>query len=160
MAPAAPEHEVKPLNPPSSEQPSGAPHVRLVVACLVAMVLLGTLFQKPSNEGGPLRVSSTSSEPNGHSIWEVDLPTPNVTKGFLKHPSYYTDRYLPRAASQPDTAKWGSWTMPDTRKRPSTDVYAPYPSRDIPFQDLPKDAWQRDSDYVKEFLAQGLALGT
>ena len=54
-------------------------------------------------------------------------------------------------------SKWGQWTSLDT-----SDVIMPdfpaYESRDIPSADFPEQSWQRNKDYLKDFLGNGKEL--
>ena len=53
---------------------------------------------------------------------------------------------------------WGSWTLVDEKERPTKDIYAKYPNRDIPRSEFPSNAWQIDAAYLKEFLPEAIAL--
>lgn len=79
-------------------------------------------------------------------------------KGFRHHPSYYSDSYVRRARAPVDT--FGSWTLVDTKRstRPANDFYTKYPSRDVPWEDFPDTAWQKDEEYLPKFLEEGIAL--
>lgn len=91
---------------------------------------------------------------------EVDAETLERYKadpsGFRRHPSYYSDKYLPRAPQPVDT--YGSWTLVDSRERPGDDFYTKYPNRDVPWAEFPENAWQKDPEYLPQFLDQGIAL--
>ena len=56
--------------------------------------------------------------------------------------------------------RWGEWVLNDPHEveRPNDDFYQAYPHRDVPNHAFPETAWQRDTQYVKSFLQQGLAL--
>ena len=72
--------------------------------------------------------------------------------------------YNPRGQPMKDVQRekmieqWGSWTLVDNKKRPTTDYYKQYPNRDIPRSEFPKDAWQIDKQYLTKFLPEALAL--
>lgn len=87
----------------------------------------------------------------------VDFSQP----GRKRPQSYYSDTYLPRARSTDDkdalAKKWGSWKLVDSTKRPVVD-YDKYDQKDIPASKFPKNAWQRDKAYLKDFVAEGIAL--
>ena len=78
--------------------------------------------------------------------------------GYRWHPSYYSDKYLTRARA-PDGV-YGSWNLVDHKRstRPDDAFYANYPNRDVPWADFPDTAWQKDSEYLPQFLDEGIAL--
>lgn len=83
-------------------------------------------------------------------------------QGFRKHPSYYSERYLPRS-NTPGTAlagEWGYWKLVDplADSRPNNDFYDQFPNRDVPWDKFPTTAWQKDTDYLAKFLPEGIAL--
>jgi hypothetical protein len=91
--------------------------------------------------------------------------------GYRKHPSYYSETYLRRAATSEyltDEAatrlelqqQWGHWTFVDRKRtmRPGNDFYTQYPHRDVPRVDFPAEAWQSNVDYVQKFLNQATDL--
>ena len=53
---------------------------------------------------------------------------------------------------------WGSWALVDDKKRASNDFYKEFTNRDVPHAKFPSNAWQLDSDYVIQFLNEGLML--
>lgn len=77
-----------------------------------------------------------------------------------------TDRFTYQRRGQPmeDSArqamedKWGTWTLVDSTNRPMDDFYAKYPTRDVPRQQFPSNAWQTDTGYLAEFLPEALKL--
>ena len=90
-----------------------------------------------------------------------------VPKGYRKHPSYYSEKYLTRARRYTDeqkselTSKWKRWEFIDTKAstRPSNDFYESFPNRDVPRDQFPQDtAWQKDNDYLSKFLPDAIAL--
>jgi hypothetical protein len=91
----------------------------------------------------------------------------NQIPGYFKHPSYYTDTYLPRGKPLNETTKqqlakqWGSWTLVDAKakERPGDEWYNQFPSRDVPWKQFPAHAWQTDPEYMKQFIPQAKALG-
>ena len=113
-----------------------------------------------------------------HTI-TTDLPHPDEPAGY-KHPdSYFSDTYIRRARSDrrsgtPYAAElqqlWGAWTFVDPlseqkqrqKQRLTPEEWdvlaAQYPNRDVPFQEIPETAWQRDAIYLEKFLQQGVAL--
>jgi hypothetical protein len=54
-------------------------------------------------------------------------------------------------------SKWGQWTSLDTSDVVMPD-YSAYESRDIPSADFPEHSWQRNKDYLKDFLGHGKDL--
>jgi hypothetical protein len=54
-------------------------------------------------------------------------------------------------------SKWGQWTPLDTSEVGMPD-YSAYESRDIPSADFPEYSWQRNEDYLDDFLGQGKDL--
>lgn len=86
--------------------------------------------------------------------------------GFRKHPSYYSESYLPRGreTSESETRELanerGAWTLVDDKRssRPGDDFYANYANRDVPFADFPANAWQKDTDYLGKFLTEAVDL--
>lgn len=88
--------------------------------------------------------------------------------GFKKPLRVYSNSYVERGRPMSDadkqelTEKWGTWLVPleedSYRTRPTNDFYAQYPNRDIPYSQFPSNAWQRDQEYLSQFLTQGLAL--
>lgn len=88
--------------------------------------------------------------------------------GYRWHPSYYSDKYLLRSNLVPGsgaatamTHEFGAWTLVDTKRasRPDDAFYNQYPHRDVPWSDFPDDtAWQKDAEYLPEFLDEGIAL--
>jgi len=60
-----------------------------------------------------------------------------------------------------DLAKeWGKWEFVDKKQgqRPSNDYCAEFPNRDIPRDKFPPSAWQKDTEYLKDWLDQGIKL--
>ncbi|KAL3931258.1 MAG: hypothetical protein SGBAC_011392 [Bacillariaceae sp.] len=55
--------------------------------------------------------------------------------------------------------KWGTWQFDhDGRTFQGDAFYKAHPNRDVPSDQWPKDAWQRNPNYLKEFLKESLAL--
>ena len=54
--------------------------------------------------------------------------------------------------------QYGSWTLVDTKTRPTQDFYKKYPNRDIPRSEFPSNAWQIDEEYLGKFLSEAIAL--
>jgi hypothetical protein len=54
-------------------------------------------------------------------------------------------------------SKWGQWTSLDTSDVVMPD-YSAYESRDIPSAEFPERSWQRNKDYLKDFLGHGKDL--
>jgi hypothetical protein len=65
--------------------------------------------------------------------------------------------------------KWGSWTLDNAAARSkkdssssttttTDDYYLHYPNRDVPRDKFPDTAWQKDTNYIQQFLQEGLAL--
>jgi hypothetical protein len=54
-------------------------------------------------------------------------------------------------------SKWGQWNSLDTSAVGMPD-YSAYESRDIPSADFPEYSWQRNKDYLKDFLGEGKDL--
>ena len=90
-----------------------------------------------------------------------------VPAGFRKHPSYYSETYLRRAArpTTPEqqaarTAQWGQWTYIDSKAstRPTNELYTQYSHRDVPRARFPSTAWQTDVQHLSQFLPQALQL--
>ncbi|KAL7579687.1 hypothetical protein ACA910_021834 [Epithemia clementina (nom. ined.)] len=89
-----------------------------------------------------------------------------VPPGFRKHPSYYSEKYLPRARdcsaaeqAQLDT-KWGKWEYVDSKAstRPGHELYDSFPHRDVPRASFPANAWQTDTDHLSQFLPEAIRL--
>lgn len=57
-------------------------------------------------------------------------------------------------------AKWGSWTLvdPKANDRPTGDYAKDFPSRDVPWDKFPANAWQLDKEYLPKFLTESQAL--
>jgi hypothetical protein len=57
--------------------------------------------------------------------------------------------------------QWGSWTLVDSKKaeRPKDDFYEQFPSRDVPYDKFPDNAWQKDTEYLAKFVTEAKALG-
>ena len=85
--------------------------------------------------------------------------TPTEEPGFLKHPSYYSPVYLPRAREPVAETPWGSWDWEDPRNehRVLDDAfYQQFPQRDV--TEWPQNTWQTNTVYLSEFLKQSKAL--
>ena len=56
--------------------------------------------------------------------------------------------------------KWGSWELVDVDEanRPQDDFYLGYVNRDVPSEEFPHNAWQRDMGYVENFVNEGKNL--
>jgi hypothetical protein len=54
-------------------------------------------------------------------------------------------------------SKWGQWKPLNTSDVGMPD-YSAYESRDIPSADFPEYSWQRNQDYLEDFLGQGKDL--
>jgi hypothetical protein len=54
-------------------------------------------------------------------------------------------------------SKWGQWNSLDTSAVGMPD-YSAYESRDIPSAEFPEYSWQRNKDYLKDFLGEGKDL--
>lgn len=93
-------------------------------------------------------------------------PSPDLEPGLKKHPAQLSDTYLLRGKPSDDATKkalaqtWGEWTFVDPKadKRPMANFYADYPSRDVPREKFPANAWQTDKEYLSTFLPQAKAL--
>jgi hypothetical protein len=120
-----------------------------------------------------LRNATTLTPSSSYGRQLLSLTDPQVQERYLadppghrKHPSYYSDTYLRRAAPRRESMtatseQWGSWTLVDHQRsiRPGDDFYTQYPNRDVPLTDFPADtAWQRNSGYVEQFLHQATNL--
>lgn len=127
-----------------------------------------------------ITIATTDVDPTDHLSLARSLVADNVDEatlaryraepsGFRRHPSYYSDKYLTRArrggggGTGSASTSLGSWTLVDTdaptRADHHTDAfYDRYPHRDVPWDDLPDTAWQKDAAYLPRFLDQGIAL--
>jgi hypothetical protein len=72
----------------------------------------------------------------------------------------YTRRGQPRSEQEgAKTAEtFGTWAWPDEKKRPTQDFYKAYPTRDVPRDQFPANAWQKDAAYVSRFLQESQDL--
>ena len=88
--------------------------------------------------------------------------------GFKKDPRQLSDVYIPRgkpldsASKKKLKEKWGHWSFVDPKadQRPTEELYAKYPYRDVPGDAFPSTAWQRDPEYLAAFLPEAKALVT
>lgn len=103
-----------------------------------------------------------------------DVPDPedaqgtNKTNKQNKQEGMSTERITYRRRGQPLSdedrqamiEQWGSWTLVDDKReqRPTQDMFAQYPNRDMPRSNFPANAWQFDTEYLAQFLPQALAL--
>jgi len=86
--------------------------------------------------------------------------------GFKPDPQLLSDTYLKRGkpVDEEEMAKlaetWGQWTLVDPKadQRPQEDFYVAYPSRDVPYDKFPDNAWQKDKDYLSKFIPEAKAL--
>jgi hypothetical protein len=87
--------------------------------------------------------------------------------GYRRHPSYYSDKYIRRASTGMTmddkialVTKWKAWTLVDEKRsmRPGNEFYNQYPNRDVPWTQFPDSAWQKDTEYLPQFLNEGLLL--
>ncbi|KAL7579770.1 hypothetical protein ACA910_021906 [Epithemia clementina (nom. ined.)] len=91
----------------------------------------------------------------------------NAPPGFRKHPSYYSEIYLPRARERTPTeqqlleTKWGKWNLVDaqqTQNRPGNEFYDGFPNRDVPRAKFPANAWQTDTVFLSKYLPEAVGL--
>jgi hypothetical protein len=56
--------------------------------------------------------------------------------------------------------EWGKWEFVDKKaaQRPKEDYCGQFPNRDIPRDKFPANAWQTDTEYLKDWLDQGTKL--
>lgn len=56
--------------------------------------------------------------------------------------------------------EWGRWEFVDKKatQRPKEDYCGKFPNRDIPRDKFPANAWQTDTEYLKDWLDQGTKL--
>ena len=58
--------------------------------------------------------------------------------------------------AEPLAKEWGKWEFVDKKsdQRPKDDYCAQFPNRDIPRDKFPANAWQTDTEYLKDWLDQ------
>jgi hypothetical protein len=91
---------------------------------------------------------------------------PPEEPGYKKPDYYFSDSYLRRArtdrthsSDQALKAAWGSWTLQDSKTRPNLDeVFDKYPNKDLPRSEFPDESWQLDTEYLKSYLEESIAL--
>jgi hypothetical protein len=54
--------------------------------------------------------------------------------------------------------KWGSWSFNESRPQVKDSFYQSFPNRDVPHDQWPENAWQRNPEYLKQFLGHAMAL--
>ena len=150
--------ETKPPKVPTP-LPSNAP-TRSPVSVPPTMKPINSPTAKPTAalvEETPAPVEAAPAK--GAPAKEAPVPKPTNQDPPGRH------TYKPRGQPMTDKAreamekKWGKWTLePDAKKRPTKDYYAAYPNRDIPFNKFPKNAWQKDKDWLSKFLPQSIQL--
>lgn len=103
--------------------------------------------------------TSTTIDATVESVSDIPA-TETATTETRRHEYTYTRRGQPMSDQdrQTMTEKWGTWSLVDTKQRPTHDIFAKYPNRDIPWKDFPSNAWQIDQEYLKKFLTEALSL--
>ena len=154
---------------------------RLALPATLAVAVLLLVFycacggtQQQQQQQRPLSTKSLHHDDNNNNkspaaqasrrlLADVDAETLARFKaqptGFRRHPAYYSDKYVKRAKPATEHT-FGSWQLVDAKRasRPADDFYNKYPNRDVPWADFPDTAWQKDKDYLPQFLNQGIAL--
>ena len=106
----------------------------------------------PAENNNPPSPDTSSSGESGSSPASSSVPS------ITKH------QYTRRAQPYPEDLeaqlkeKWGEWTFDKPRTTDLTDLYLKYPHRDVPYDEFPASAWQKDTEYLAEFLKQGQLL--
>lgn len=126
--------------------------------------------ENPPVDGGgdaPAPQPDTPVETNPEPA-PVEIPPPPVEAPVVPETPQAGESpritYVPRGQPLSDADrqamidKWGSWTLVDDKPRPTTDIYAKYPFRDIPRAEFPPNAWQIDEEYLGKFLPEAIAL--
>jgi len=122
---------------------------------------------KPKEATEPLPAPKTpASQPTQPQSSSSALHPLAGEPGFKPDPQVLSDTYLKRGKPMDDKAmaelgkKWGRWNFVDPKadKRPKEDFYAAYPSRDVPYEKFPDNAWQKDKDYLSKFVPEAKAL--
>jgi hypothetical protein len=121
----------------------------------------------------PLSSSAGSSDTTTSSTAETASSSSTNKETTITAPQR---RYTYQRSGQPMTdtdqasmiQKWGSWTLDNGAARSKDggssssttidDYYLQYPNRDVPRDKFPDTAWQKDSEYMKQFLQEGIAL--
>jgi hypothetical protein len=106
-----------------------------------------------SMEGATTVTSKTPKKKKGTGSPEtsVDRTTVRYTYERRGQPMSDEDRRVMEE-------QWGTWTLVDSKARPTEDYYSKYPNRDVPRAEFPPNAWQTDKDYLAKFLPEALKL--
>ena len=153
----------------------------------ILLVTLNAVASMSQNDGHAKDRDEGESEPLGAALGHTNQQTTQRSRnletttvdqktkdryyaqppGFRKHPSYFSESYIPRGRDlsaldrQQLADEWGSWTLVDSKRasRPGDDFYRSFgPHRDVPNHEFPATAWQKDTEYLGQFLSEGIAL--
>jgi hypothetical protein len=127
----------------------------------------------PRERGGSSASGPHSTEPGPQQPNLAETPTDDsllgpsalqdmIESGYKQPLAFYDAVYQRRGQPRNETdleqmgARWGSWAFVDQKAsiRPDqrSDYFAAYDHRDIPWSEFPSDAWQKDTEYLQEFL--------
>ena len=140
-----------------------AVRVAVVIAgalVMTAMVAMMATMQHSSDEAVEGRLSRRLTDSA-----EKDIDKLKIGYGARYYPErdqvvrLEKGREVTQAELDKLAEKWGKWSLKDTKDRPKEEIFtADYPNRDIPFEKIPDNAWQKDKDYMEKWLKEGLDL--
>jgi len=117
---------------------------------------------QPSEEEGLSESGEYVDAEDSHLAEEDSAAAAKITNPQFVQYQYRSRRGkpLPDEDKQELAKKWGEWTFQDLKAdlRPTEDYCGAYPSRDIPWEEFPHNAWQTDTGYLQAFLPQARDL--